>query len=242
MSNYTTQVRTICESFAGLRKSEGANSVDNIIEASKNKVFNFDFPIFDEEYRGVLEHKILKHYYTREIGLETVGLWQLKLNTMLNEIMPYYNQLYKTTSYEFNPLRTKDYTRELKKDSTAQQETTLNSTTSGNTEQRMNDESLTFNKFSDTPQGSLQGLINNEYLTNATQVDSTDTTTNNTETTGSREDTSNGSISSTDQYLERYYGYDTANPSDLILKYRKTLLNIDLMIIEKLEPLFFQLW
>ena len=64
MSNYTTQVRTICESFAGLRKSEGANSVDSIIEASRNKVFNFDFPIFDEEYRGVLEHKILKHYYT----------------------------------------------------------------------------------------------------------------------------------------------------------------------------------
>ena len=96
MSNYTTEVRYICEAKAGLTESAGQNSVNEIIAASLSSIFNFNFPIFDEQYRSVLETKILKHYYTREIAFESVGLWQLKLDTKLNEIMPYYNQLYES--------------------------------------------------------------------------------------------------------------------------------------------------
>lgn len=77
-------------------------------------MFDFQFPIFDESYRSVIETKILRHYYTREIGLETVGLWKLKLNTKLNEIMPYYNKLYKSELIEFNPLYDVELTRERK--------------------------------------------------------------------------------------------------------------------------------
>ena len=55
------------------------------------------FPIFDENYRSVLETKILRHYYTREIGFETVGLWKHYLKTKLNEIMPKYNKLYEAS-------------------------------------------------------------------------------------------------------------------------------------------------
>ena len=61
------------------------------------------YPIFDENYRETLDTKILKHYYTREIGFETVGLWKFKLNTKMNEIMDYYNQLYESALLEFNP-------------------------------------------------------------------------------------------------------------------------------------------
>lgn len=103
MSKYTTEVRYICEYYAGLDKSVGGAKVDDVIDKSLSGVFDFDFPIFDEKYRNVLEKKILKHYYTREIGLETVGLWKLKLNTKLNEIMPYYNKLYNSELLEFNP-------------------------------------------------------------------------------------------------------------------------------------------
>ena len=103
MSKYTTEVRYICEYYAGLDKSVGGAKVDDVIEKSIGGIFDFDFPIFDENYRSVLEKKILKHYYTREIGLETVGLWKLKLNTKLNEIMPYYNKLYNSELLEFNP-------------------------------------------------------------------------------------------------------------------------------------------
>ena len=114
MSKYTTQVRFICESLAGLTDSKGYGDVNNIIETAAPKIFSFDFPMFDESYRGVLEKKILKHYYTREIGLETYGLWKLKLDTKMNEIMPYFNQRYKSETLEFNPLYDFDVIREHK--------------------------------------------------------------------------------------------------------------------------------
>jgi hypothetical protein len=111
MSVYTTQVRFICEAEAGLKKSVGYDNVNTVIQNAIPKIFNFSWPIFDESYRNVLETKILKHYYTREIGLETYGLWKLKLDTKLNEIMPYYNQLYKSALLEFNPFYDVDLTR-----------------------------------------------------------------------------------------------------------------------------------
>ena len=62
MSKYTTEVRFICENSAGLKESEGANNVDSILDRCWDKVFNFEFPIFDENYRKVLCKNILKHY------------------------------------------------------------------------------------------------------------------------------------------------------------------------------------
>lgn len=106
MSKYTTEVRFICETSAGLVENAGYSSVNSIVDKAIEKVFDFDFPIFDEKYRKVLERKILKHYYTREICEETVGLWKLRLDTRLNEIMPYYNKLYESELLEFNPLYT----------------------------------------------------------------------------------------------------------------------------------------
>lgn len=104
MSKYTTEVRYICEKAAGLDDSVGYNDVDSVIESAIPSVFNFDFPIFDDDYKNVICAKILRHYYTREIGFETVGLWKLKLETKLTEIMPYFNQLYKSELLKFNPL------------------------------------------------------------------------------------------------------------------------------------------
>ena len=87
MSKYTTELRYICEMYAG-GESKGYSDVNKVIQAAIPKVFDFDFPIFDEAYRNVLCTKILKHYYTREIAAETVGLWKLWLDTKMNEIMP----------------------------------------------------------------------------------------------------------------------------------------------------------
>lgn len=112
MSKYTTEVRYICEVAAGLTESVGYNSVDKVITKAIPKVFDFSFPIYDENYRTILERKILKHYYTREIAAETVGLWKLFLDRRLNEIMPYYNRLYESELFKFNPLYDVDLTTE----------------------------------------------------------------------------------------------------------------------------------
>lgn len=110
MSKYTTQVRFICEERAGYEESQGYEKVNEIIEKARGKIFNFDYEIFDEEYRPILEKKILKHYYTREICEETFGLWQLRLDARMNDIMPFYNQLYKSELIKFNPMYDVDLT------------------------------------------------------------------------------------------------------------------------------------
>lgn len=111
MSKYTTEVRYLCETAAGLDESKGFNNIDSILTQAAPQIFNFTFPIFDENYRLPLEKTILRHYYTREISEETVGLWKLRLWDRLSLIMPYYNKLYLSETLEFNPLYDVDYTR-----------------------------------------------------------------------------------------------------------------------------------
>lgn len=112
MSDYTTQIRFICESKSGLTESVGFSGIMEAIENSVDDIFDFEWPIFDEAYRVPLEIKILRHFYTREIGEETFGLWQLRLCDKLNVIMPYYNQLYRSELIKFNPMYDVDLTTE----------------------------------------------------------------------------------------------------------------------------------
>ena len=90
MSKYTTELRYLIE-----------NNFDIGLKT---------YPIFDENYRELLNQKIINHYYFREIGMETAELFKRYLNTTMNEIMPYYNQLYKSELLEFNPFYNVDKT------------------------------------------------------------------------------------------------------------------------------------
>lgn len=250
MSKYTTEVRYICETAYGLKESKGADSVDEIINGCLDKVFNFNFPMFDESYRKVLESKILKHYYTREIGYETVGLWKLKLNTKLNEIMPYYNKMYESELYTFNPLYTTNLTREH--DESGNTKVSGGSDTNGKvdghtwTESHSDSSADSKDKYSDTPQGGLDGITADTYLTNARLINDTNHSDNNGDVWN--DDTNENHVlthsdgESTNHYLETVVGYEGKNASEMLLKYRQTFINIDMMIINELEELFFQLW
>lgn len=253
MSKYTTEVRFICENSAGLSESEGADNVDSILDKCWNKVFNFDFPIFDENYRQVLCRKILKHYYTREIAHETVGRWKLALNAKLNEIMPYYNQLYKSELLEFNPFYDVDLTRSREGSGTSNRtsnNTEINSGTSKNVSSGSGTSNTdTLNRFSDTPQNSMdtQGITDSVPLTTVTKVNEDNTTTNESTDTLTRNDNKTGSgtenINNTDKYIETVKGKQgTENYSSLLKKFRETFLNIDMMIIEDCSDCFFTLW
>ena len=162
MSKYTTEVRYICETLAGLSESTGYADVEQVIKNCLPKLFDFNFPIFDESYRSVLETKILRHYYTREIGLETVGLWKLKLSTKLNEIMPYYNKLYKSELIEFNPLYDVDLTRERKIEGKGTKDTENGENRSGsnNTETTQNAENSQNNNSTVMETGGEKGTTN----------------------------------------------------------------------------------
>ena len=254
MSKYTTEVRFICEVNSGLNESVGYSKIEDVITGAMPKIFDFDFPIFDESYRSVLERKILKHFYTREICEETVGLWKLRLNTRLNEIMPYYNKLYKSELLDFNPLYTDNLKRERttklnskrETDNNGKVDTTNNSNSAGSENSTTNNNGSDL--YSDTPQGSLSGVESGTYLTNARKTNDTITnssnTYNNSSVNGKVVSSENGSddFNSTEDYLESVIGYAGVNASDLLKKYRETFLNIDMMIIDNLEDLFFQLW
>lgn len=253
MSKYTTEVRFICENSADLRGSEGTYNVDSVLDKCWNKVFNFDFPIFDENYRQVLCRKILKHYYTREIAHETVGRWKLALNAKLNEIMPYYNQLYKSELLEFNPFYDVDLTRSREGSGTSKK-TSNNTETNSGTSKNVSSGSGTnntdtLNRFSDTPQNSMdtQGIADSVPLTTVTKVNEDNTTTNESTDTLTRNDSKTGNgtenINNTDKYIETVKGKQgTENYSSLLKKFRETFLNIDMMIIEDCSDCFFTLW
>lgn len=217
MSKYTVELRYICETAAGLEESVGDNDVENVIQQALPNIFNFSFPIFDETYRNVLETKILRHYYTREIAFETVGLWKLKLRTKLNEIMPYFNKLYQSELFDFNPLYDVDLTRTHVKDSSGTRDTTgntdiekssstdsMSNTSINNTNNSTDDGTIhrttsNTDKYSDTPQGAITDLASDRYLTNARMISETENTathgTNDTTQTGNTESTGNTEVS-----------------------------------------------
>ena len=167
MSKYTTEVRFICENASGMNESVGYGGVDAVISGAIPKVFDFSFPIFDESYRNVLCGKILKHYYTREICEETVGLWKLRLSTRLNEIMPYYNQLYKSEALEFNPLFDVDYTRDGERSHDGTDNVTKNNTQ--NTEEDISNQGEkttdSDGSYSETKARTISGTNDNESET-----------------------------------------------------------------------------
>lgn len=296
MSKYTTEVRFICESLSGLKESGVFSDVRNIIETARPKIFDFDYPIFDANYKKTLETKILMHYYTREICEETYGLWKLRLMSKLNDIMPYYNQLYESELIKYNPLWNVDITtdRDIKRDNEFESQSVQDNTnkrtgadtrtlggqdvselggqdvTSENQNKVYDDWTL----FSDTPQGGIAGingaeddpsLADNGYLTNAThefgnttgsEIESTtdygrtnttnygrtDTLNHNTTDKFDGDTKNDGTSNETVDYIEKVTGYRDRLPSESIKKFRDTFLNIDLMIIKELKPLFFNLW
>lgn len=227
MSKYTTEIRYICESYAGLDKSEPYPKVAEIIEKARPKIFDFDYPFFDQNYKPILERKILLHYYTREIAFETVGLFKLKLYSKMMDIMPYYNRLYESVGIEFDPLENVNYTKTYTRDIDGTEDISGEGTTSG--------DSNSLSKLLDTPQGSLEGLLGDKYLTSAT--------TNESSNSSKQKSSSNRTHGTKEGYSETTKGKQGGDSyAKMLMEYRDTILNIDMMIIRELEELFFALW
>lgn len=239
MSKYTTEVRYICEKACGYDASQGYGKVNEILAESWAKIFDFDFEVFDPEYKSVLCQKILKHYYTREIGFETVGLWKLKLDMRMNEIMPYFNQLYRSTMLEFNPLYDMDYRRIHEGSDESQTDT---NTVVQNTQNRDDNRVDTaMEMYSDTPQGALTNVEKGAYLTNATKNTDTSNQTTTTNTNGHTNATTG--FTSTDEYVDHIVGkFPGKSYGKLLTEYRDAIINVDMMVIEALSDLFMKLW
>ena len=186
---------------------------------------NFDFkmnnyPIFDENYRETLNNNILNHYYENEIGFETAPLFRFYLNQKLNEIMPYYNELYKVQKKIIDEnllLNNVNLTERLTGSNTTNTSSTSQSSSKGK------------NLFQDTPQGEISN----------TEIDDQKWATNLTLNNNSINDTSNATGSGTNEYLKTIVGNNGDKFNiDVLNDIKNNLMNIDLMIINELNDLF----
>lgn len=220
MSKFTTEVRWICESFVpelnwqGEFEHTGYGDVEKALQAGYEHIFDFEFPIFDETYREHLCKLILLHYYTREIAYETYALWKLHLRERLVTIMPKYNLLYEQEKLA-NPFDNIKHTA-------------IGEDTS-HTEDKGSSNGVGWNKYNETPQGGVEGLDTDKYLTSATKSTS-DSTANNTQ----------------DGKRNTKYDYTGRNGGDAyfseMTKMYKNYESVDNMVLHELEDLFFGLW
>lgn len=254
MSKYTTEVRWVCHYVTGLPEETNPQTV---IENSIPKIFDFSFPLFSEDYRTEFCTKILAHFYTREIGEETVGLWKYRLWETLNLIMPRYNKMYETTLIEVEPKLTRYFkktdtesTTDTKNTQTNKSGTDTDSYTStkiGSNSSKGSQNGDVLAKYSDTPMSKLSGVVDGTYLTSAsdtvdiredTREDSSTDTQNDTkekEYTETVKGTDSGIA--TRDFSATEEGYD-GNIGAILKEYRDSLDNIDVLVLNELEPLF----
>lgn len=113
MARYTLHLNEILEDFWKSKNPGQPYRIDDLIQLGVETLFE-PYIIFEESYRQILNEKIVRHFFTNEIGFETYWLWRFELNTRLKEIMPYFNDLYRATVNGIDPFKDTDYWRKNK--------------------------------------------------------------------------------------------------------------------------------
>lgn len=181
------------------------------------------YPIFDENYRKVLNGKIIDEFWNREIGVETIDLFVFNLRKKMDQIMPYYNQFYESTLIEYSALDT----MRIQTVGEAHLEGTENGEANNNSEMSTIGGARAVN--SDFPQTMLAG--NADYAKGATDTNSKSDVSNATE------QSTNTSSSNDSQRESLTTGYQGA-ASDLITKFRNSIINTDTSVIADTEECF----
>lgn len=194
-----------------------------------------DYPIFDEQYREFLNAKILDHYWYNEIAHETVDIFVHQMRTKMREIMPYYNKWYEAELVDIDPLSTQDVhstggSKSKSRGSNQQQESASN-------ENDVDSTGLSVSRTvqSEYPQARLAG--NKDYATSSTE--------NKTDTQGGKkvrgraaQNSSGSQDSSGESSSESHSWGRSGHTAALIAAWRETFVNVDMMVISELEPLF----
>lgn len=202
------------------------------------------YPIFDDDYREPLNFKIVDHFWFREIGLETPELFKRFLNRRMNEIMPYYNQLYRSQLLELEPLLNYKLDLDNEASTTMQSKTNFESgdhtATKATAESETSSDSKSRAMASTFPQMQLSGR--EDYASSGNDSQSATTGSSSAENLGSSDthsvsDTDYAS-NGTERYLRKYRGLTGLTQSRALMEWRETFINIDMMVINDLNDLF----
>lgn len=237
MSYMTTKLRYVVEQALDDRLLEHT-------EANWPEVYAVlglaDYPVWSDgkvvtgacEERTRINNKIIRHYYMREIGMETIALFTWYLRDAMQNIMPYYNQLFESAELITDPL--KEFEESMAE---AHEETrdTDETTTSKNVRDRT--ENTTYsdtNIYSETPENMIPtGEVKNlKYATNVTYDDSTTGVTEDTTDTGEGALNRGENIGYTGKRSR--YGRN-ASQMELVRQFREQIRNIDFELIRDPE-------
>lgn len=236
MSKYTYQLRNVIM-FTSLNEVKSwltdYDLADYLTEDQLEVVT--EAGLFDKEK---LADRIINHYYMREIGVETIGLFKLRIKTKLDLLMERYAPLIYTNSIEYDILVNEDYTETFNR-STSGTDTNTN-TSAGSNSTTSSGSGLTVS--SDTPQGQINKatILAGQYATSTSAGENTNTTS----TTDSVTNSSSGSNSGTETFTRRVKGNRgiSATYQAMIKQYRENILTIYNDIINDLNDLFMGIW
>ena len=177
-----------------------------------------------------LAKKIVDHYYMREIGFETIGLFIHYAKVTMNELMEEYLPLIYSNAIQYDPLVNVDYTESFNRNSQTGN-TGLSSSSS-----RSSGSALGVN--SDTPQGNISkaSILAGSYATSTSASENENEVSNSTDT--------QSNSNSLENYTKRVKGNSgvSATAQKMIEQYRNNIRAIDREIIEKLDILFMGLY
>lgn len=197
--------------------------LNQIVNSVDFTLFDFNYNLYDNELKSAFEKKFIDHFYFYEIGLTPIARFKKALQIKLNDIYPYFKQLYQTElrcndiDFMLNKDLKEQYTRELTGNSSVNQSST--STT--------NDTSLNINN--DTPQNKIDDL--DQFMTSASK--NTDNSTMNSSGTNNAENNSTETYS-----LVSQGNIGVTSSAELLEKWRSVLINIDQLIFEECNDLF----
>lgn len=194
-----------------------------------------DYPIFDEQYREFLNSKILDHYWYNEIAHETVDMFVHQVRVKMAEIMPYYNKWYEAELVDIDPLSTQDAHSTGGSKSKSQGSSQQQGSTSNENDTSSTGQSVSRTVLSEYPQARLAG--NKDYATAATE-NKTDNH-GDQRVKGKADQSSRASQDSTGEASSESHSWGrSGHTAALIAAWRETFVNVDMMVISELEPLF----
>ena len=195
----------------------------------KDEKFNlFDFPynLYDNDLKPWFEEKFYQHFMFYEIGFDSVAMFKQRLMSKLNDIFPYYKQLYETEvackniQFMLNKDLKESYVRELTSNSNSSQES--NATSNGL---------------------STGGQLTPSLIANSEKIDKFMDTAQKDESSSNATSTGESTGNSKEEYTLISQGnIGITSSAELLTKWREVILNIDLMIFEECNDLFMQIF
>lgn len=178
-----------------------------------------DYQIYSEDFRPILNQRIVDHFYLREIGASTIEQFIFYLNRTMREVMPVYDPV-------FRKLATPDLDLFQNSDTTSEwQQTGKNTSKDSST---ATNESKTFN--SNAPQINMSGKNMEDYW-NTGVFSSGDGST-----------TTDGASTSLADYVGRTHGLTGVSQGQALREWLDLYVNPLMSLYDDLEPCFSQLY